>query len=66
MLVVDEFAAEFEVEFVEHFDALFDFAFLDFQIFGCIKTFFHLEPPCYFNIIAWVGRAVEKNWKKVK
>lgn len=48
MLVVDEFATEFEVEFVEHFDALFDFAFLDFQIFGCIKTFFHL----YLLIIA--------------
>ncbi len=30
VLVVDELTAEFEVEFVEHFDAFFDFLLLDF------------------------------------
>lgn len=41
MLVVDELAAEFEVEFVEHFDAVFDLFLLDLEIFFGIKTFFH-------------------------
>ena len=43
VLVVDEFATEFEVEFVEHFDAFFDFFLLNFEIFVCIKTFFHVD-----------------------
>ena len=41
VLVVDEFATEFEVEFVEHFNTLGDFLFLDFEILGSIETFFH-------------------------
>ena len=41
MLIIDEFATEFEIELVEHFDAFFDFFLLNFEILCCIKTFFH-------------------------
>ena len=56
VLVVDEFAAEFEVEFVEHFDAASDFLLLDFEIFVGIKTFFHKPPLNYRLIIANVEK----------
>ena len=33
MIIVDEFATELEIEFVEKFDAGEDFFFLEFEIF---------------------------------
>jgi hypothetical protein len=42
VLIVDEFTTEFEIEFIKHGDALFDFFLLDFQIFIGIKALFHV------------------------
>ena len=52
VLIVDELATEFEVEFVEHFDAAFDLSLLNFEILIGIKTFFHKPPLNYMFIIA--------------
>ena len=54
VLVVDELAAKLQIELVEHLDALFDFLFLDFEIFLRIETFLH-NTSFYYNIITRDG-----------
>lgn len=44
VVVVDEFAAEFKVEFIKNFDALFDFGALESEVFFRVETVFH-KPP---------------------
>ena len=57
VLVVDELAAKLQIELIEHFDALFDFLFLDFEIFLRIETFLH-GTSLFFNYYTRFGANV--------
>ena len=40
VLIVNQFSAKFQIEFIKHFDATLDFFLLDFEIFVCVEAFF--------------------------